>query len=89
MALVHCRACEHQVDTSALACPSCGATDPGHKISRQQRNLITTTIQVIVFVIAVTWAGSYAWKTFVPMAKEALARPQQQMQPTPEAVIDR
>jgi len=28
MPLVPCRACEHQVDTSALACPQCGATDP-------------------------------------------------------------
>ena len=77
MALVPCRACEHQVDTSALACPSCGATDPGHKISRQLRNLITTAIQLVIFIIAVTWAGSYAWKTFVPMVKSALAQPLQ------------
>jgi hypothetical protein len=38
MSLVECRACGHQVDTSALACPGCGATDPGKSISRQQRN---------------------------------------------------
>ena len=36
MPLVPCRACGHQVDTSALACPRCGATDPSRKISRQQ-----------------------------------------------------
>ena len=85
MALVPCRACEHQVDTSALACPSCGATDPGHKISRQLRNLITTSVQLVVFAIAVIWASSYAWNTFVPMVKDILARPQQILEPGPSA----
>mgnify|MGYP006178364251 CR=1 FL=1 len=40
MPLVPCRACGHTVDTSAEACPGCGATDPGRKMSRQQHDLI-------------------------------------------------
>ncbi len=83
MSLRPCRACQHQVDTSALACPSCGATDPAHKISRQLRNLIVTTIQLVVFAIAVVWAGSYAWQTYVPMVKEILAK--QQIVPAEQA----
>ena len=51
MPLVPCRACGYQVDTSALACPKCGATDPGHKISRQQRNIISISIQAVVIAI--------------------------------------
>ncbi|MDR1709767.1 MAG: hypothetical protein LBS70_08620 [Candidatus Accumulibacter sp.] len=35
MPLVPCRACEHQVDTSALACPQCGATNPGQEASNR------------------------------------------------------
>ena len=76
MSLVPCRACGHQVDTSALACPECGATNPGHKISLQQRNLISAAIQIVVFAILLAWSGIYAWRTFVPMVKEIIAKPQ-------------
>ena len=50
MSLVPCRACEHLVDTSALACPQCGATDPGCKISRQQRDRRRLVVQIVVGV---------------------------------------
>ena len=76
MSLVACRACGHQVDTSALACPKCGATDPGHRISRQQRNVISTSVQLVVIVILLIWGGSHLWRTVVPMAKELLGKPQ-------------
>ena len=76
MSLVPCRACGYQVDTSALACPKCGATDPGHKISRQQRNAISTSIQVVVIAILLVWGGSYLWRAAVPMVKELIGKPQ-------------
>ena len=76
MPLVPCRACGYQVDTSALACPKCGATDPGHKISRQQRNVISTSVQMVVIAILLIWGGSHLWRTVVPMAKELLGKPQ-------------
>lgn len=76
MPLVSCRACGHQVDTSALACPECGATNPGHKLSRQQRNLIVLLIQSVIVAVLLVWGGLYAWKTAVPMIKETLFRSQ-------------
>ena len=76
MPLVPCRACGHQVDTSALACPECGATDPGHKLSRQQRNIIVSLVQFVIVAVLLGWGGWYAWNTTVPLVKEILARPQ-------------
>ena len=48
MTLVACRACGHQVDTSAEACPGCGATNPGRKLSRQKHDLIVLLTQLII-----------------------------------------
>ena len=76
MSLVSCRACGHQVDTSALACPRCGATDPGRKFSRQQRNLVVGSIQAVVIIIVLVWGGLTLWRTTVPLIKDILARPQ-------------
>ena len=76
MPLVPCRACGHQVDTSALACPECGATDPGHKLSRQQRNIIVSLVQFVIVAVLLGWGGWYAWNTTVPLVTEILARPQ-------------
>lgn len=76
MSLVPCRACGYQVDTSALACPKCGATDPGHKLSRQQRNAISSLLQIVLVAALLAWGGWYAWHTVIPMAKEILGRPQ-------------
>ncbi|MDR3298925.1 MAG: hypothetical protein LBU43_02700 [Candidatus Accumulibacter sp.] len=76
MPLVPCRACGHQVDTSATACPGCGATNPGHKISRQQRDLIVSLFQFTIVAILLIWGGLYVWRTTVPMIREILARPQ-------------
>jgi hypothetical protein len=88
MPLVPCRACDHQVDTSALACPGCGATNPGHKISRQQRNIIVSLIQFVIAAILLGWGGWFVWKTTVPMIKDILLRPptaQTQAEQTPDS----
>jgi hypothetical protein len=76
MPLVPCRACGHQVDTSALACPGCGATNPGGKISRQQRDIIVSLIQLVIAAVLLGWGGWYIWNTAVPMIKDLLVRPQ-------------
>jgi hypothetical protein len=76
MPLVACRACGHQVDTSALACPGCGATDPGCKISRQRRDLIVSLVQFVIVIVLLGGGGWYAWKVSVPMVKDLLDRPQ-------------
>lgn len=75
MSLVPCRACEHLVDTSALACPQCGATDPGCKISRQQRDRRRLVVQIVVGVALLAGVGHVAWNTVVPMVKQMTARP--------------
>lgn len=75
MSLVPCRACDHQVDTSALACPGCGATDPSKKISRQQREARTLLIQLIVGLSLLGFAGWYVWNGVIPMARQYLAKP--------------
>lgn len=75
MSLVACRACGHQVDTSALACPKCGATDPGHKISRQRRELRNSLIIAAVWVGLLGFAGLYVWNTLIPVAKQYLVKP--------------
>lgn len=74
MSLVPCRACGHSVDTSALACPQCGATDPAHKLSRQQRNAISLTIQLIVGVALLVGGGAYLWREFAPVIKAAIVK---------------
>ncbi len=81
MSLVPCRACEHRVDTSALACPQCGATDPGKKISRQQRNAISFVVQLIVWLTLLGYGGSYLWNTVAPMVRQYVAKPQSDQAP--------
>ena len=75
MSLVPCRACGHQVDTSALACPGCGATDPAHKISRQQRNAISFFFQLVFWVIVLGVGGWFAWHAAIPWIKQYLVKP--------------
>ena len=76
MPLVSCRACGHQVDTSAMACPSCGATDPGKKISRQQRNLIIFLIQLVFWASVLGMGGRYVWTHWIPQLKQYFAKSQ-------------
>ena len=75
MSLVACRACGHQVDTSAVACPGCGATNPGRKLSRQQHDLIVLLIQLIVGTALVLGGGTLVWNTVGPYIKQQLAKP--------------
>ena len=75
MSLVDCRACGHQVDTSALACPGCGATDPGKSISRQQRNGRVLIIQWIVGMSLLGMGGWYVGNVVIPMVKQQLVKP--------------
>lgn len=74
MSLVPCRACGHQVDTSALACPGCGATDPGRKISRQQRDAISFAIQLTIWLILLGFGSWYLMRTMVPLAKQFITK---------------
>lgn len=75
MSLVPCRACGHQVDTSALACPGCGATNPGRKLSRQQHDLIVLLIQLIIGTALVVGGATLAWHTVGPIIKSQLVKP--------------
>ncbi|HSG21522.1 MAG TPA: hypothetical protein VLA64_01040 [Azonexus sp.] len=75
MSLVACRACGHQVDTSAEACPGCGATNPGRKMSRQQHDLIVLLIQLIVGTALVLGGGTLVWNAVGPIIKQQLAKP--------------
>jgi len=75
MSLVPCRACGHQVDTSALACPGCGATDPGKKISRQKRDAISFAIQLTFWLIVLAVVGRFLIHNMLPMAKQFLTKP--------------
>ena len=75
MSLVACRACGHQVDTSALACPKCGATDPGHKTSRQRRELRNSLIVAAVWISLLGFAGWYVWGTLIPVVKQYVVKP--------------
>jgi hypothetical protein len=75
MPLVPCRACGHQVDTSAQACPGCGATNPGRKMSRQQSDLIVLLIQLVVGGLLFFGVASLAWQTVGPIIKTQLSKP--------------
>ncbi len=75
MPLVPCRACGHQVDTSAEACPGCGATNPARKMSRQQSDLIVLLIQLILGFVLLVGGGTLAWNAVGPIIKSQLAKP--------------
>ena len=81
MSLIACRACGHQVDTSALACPGCGATDPGKKMSRQQRNALLFVIQLVFWLGVLGFGGLYLVRTIAPVAKQYLFKPQTDQSP--------
>ena len=74
MTLVPCRACDHQVDTSALACPGCGATDPGRSISRQQRDLRILAVQIVLGLVIFVGVGSVVWKQVEPMVAQLTSK---------------
>ena len=76
MPLVPCRACGHQVDTSALTCPGCGATDPAKKISRQQRDFRSFILQSLIWLTLLSFGGWYVWNTVIPTVRQFLSKPQ-------------
>ena len=84
MPLVPCRACGHQVDTSAMACPECGATDPGKKISRQQRDLILFLVQIVFWLCVLGMGGNYIWRNWIPPLKQFIAKSHQPAAPQNE-----
>ncbi|MDR1276305.1 MAG: hypothetical protein LBL72_08025 [Candidatus Accumulibacter sp.] len=75
MSLMPCRACGHKVDTSALACPGCGATDPAKKISRQERDLYFSIVYTLVWICVLGAFGWGVWKLGVPWLKQIFDRP--------------
>lgn len=75
MSLVACRACGHKVDTSAQACPGCGATNPGRKMSRQMHDFIVLMIQLIIGTAVLVAGGTMVWNTVGPIVKSQLAKP--------------
>jgi RNA polymerase subunit RPABC4/transcription elongation factor Spt4 len=75
MSLIPCRACNHQVDTSAEACPGCGATNPGRKLSRQQHDLIVLIIQLALGTALLFVGGTVAWNAVGPIIKQQLNKP--------------
>ncbi len=80
MTLVPCRACEHKVDISALACPGCGATDPARKISRQQRDRRNFIVQTVVWSAILAFIVWFVWSTVIPWAKPYIVRQSEQAQ---------
>lgn len=75
MSLVPCRACGHTVDTSAEACPGCGATNPGKKMSRQRRDLIIMLVEIVLGVTLLVAGGAAAWSVIGPIIKTQQTRP--------------
>ena len=75
MSLVPCRACGHKVDTSAEACPGCGATNPGRKLSRQTLDLIILSIQLMIGTAVLVGGGTMLWNAIGPVVKSQLAKP--------------
>ncbi len=75
MSLVPCRACGHKVDTSAEACPGCGATNPGRKLSRQKHDLIVLLIQMALGAALLFVGGTLAWNAVGPIIKQQMLKP--------------
>lgn len=75
MSLVPCRSCAHKVDTSAEACPGCGATNPGRKLSRQRHDLIVLLIQLLIGTALLFVGGMIAWDAVGPIIKQQLNKP--------------
>ena len=74
MPLVPCRACGHTVDTSAEACPGCGATNPGKKMSRQQSDLIILIVQLVLGIGLLVAGSTAAWNAVGPIIKSQMAK---------------
>lgn len=83
MALVACRACEHQVDTSALACPKCGATRPGHWLSAQWFHLIMLIIELAVGFGVLYAVGTKVWQEVGPIIKTQMEKLEHTPTPSP------
>lgn len=82
MPLMPCRACGHRVDTSALACPGCGATDPAKKISRQQRDFYLFIVSTLVWIGVLGCFAWGVWKIAIPWARQTINK-QAAVEPPP------
>ena len=75
MSLLPCRACGHQVDIPALACPRCGATDPARKISRQQRDFRYFILQLLIWISLLGFGSWYVWHSVIPTVRQFINKP--------------
>lgn len=80
MSLKPCRACQNEVDTSAISCPTCGATRPAHRLSLQTYNLIILAIQIIVGLTILYFIASAVWKKAEPFVNKANVMQMQRQQ---------
>ncbi|MEY2632151.1 MAG: hypothetical protein RIR00_805 [Pseudomonadota bacterium] len=76
MALVPCRSCSHQVDTSAQACPGCGATNPGSRLSKQQSDFLWFVAQWLVGAFILYTLASWGWDTVRPYVRQFVVKQQ-------------
>lgn len=80
MSLKPCRACQNEVDTSAISCPNCGATRPAHRLSLQTYNLIILAVQIIVGLTILYFIASAVWKKAEPFVNKANVMQMQRQQ---------
>lgn len=80
MSLKPCRACQNEVDTSAISCPTCGATRPAHRLSLQTYNLIILAVQIIVGLTILYFIASAVWKKAEPFVNKANVMQMQRQQ---------
>lgn len=80
MSLKPCRACQNEVDTSTISCPTCGATRPAHRLSLQTYNLIILVVQIIVGLTILYFIASAVWKKAEPFVNKANVMQMQRQQ---------
>ena len=69
MALKPCKSCQHQIDTSAKTCPSCGVANPGVSASDSFKGLIG--LAVIIAIVVAMCSGGDKESSATPQAAKA------------------